>query len=89
VAVRGLAKGEEDDMDPAETLQEARVPGYVGLATYCGLLLTGIGGIGMGVAAVFMAAESQAPGSFWIAAGLFWIAAALSFGMLVNAFLRK
>jgi len=68
--------------EPPDTPQETPASGYVGLATFCGLILTGIGGLAMGFAAVLFKED-------WTAAGLFWIAAALSFGMLVNAFLRR
>ena len=69
-------------MDKPQESGDRRASGYVGLATYCCLLLSGIGGLGMGVLAVFAKDD-------YTAAGLFWIAAAISFGLLLNAFLRR
>jgi hypothetical protein len=62
--------------------QDNKARGYVGLATFCCLLLTGVGGLGIGLAALFDKGD-------YTAAGLFWLAASISFGLLLNAFLRK
>ncbi len=59
-------------------------------AASVGLALTGIGGLLAGLMAVCNGSnEGWATGSSFLAAGVCGIAAAVSFGLLLNALLRK
>lgn len=68
-------------MTEGSSEKRERVPAYVGLAAQ-GLLLVGVANLVLAAAAVFREID-------FVGAGVCGIASALSFGLLLNGFLRR